>query len=170
MSCRPARCTLRAPGRGRWQGPPRPGSQESPRGCPVDTSKPLIVDGLSDRCNGPAREPLRHGAPHTFGAIPDFGGHTTIGADPAVWTERFTQWCSKPGSSLSDIAHLPEDTGQNPGRTGAAGTGRAAEVGTGAARTTDAHRIDLVDVARQALANRNRVCSRRSRPPRKQGT
>ncbi|MDQ1006628.1 alpha-N-acetylglucosaminidase [Streptomyces sp. V4I23] len=80
----------------------------------VDKSRLLIVDGLSDRYNGLDRESAWHGAPYAFGTIPNFGGHTTIGANTAVWAERFDQWRSKPGSALKGIAYLPEGTGGNP--------------------------------------------------------
>ncbi|CQR60670.1 alpha-N-acetylglucosaminidase [Streptomyces leeuwenhoekii] len=80
----------------------------------VDKSRLLIVDGLSDRYDGLDREAAWHGAPYAFGTIPNFGGHTTIGANTAVWTERFEQWRTKPGSALAGIAYLPEGTGGNP--------------------------------------------------------
>ncbi|MGW1842268.1 alpha-N-acetylglucosaminidase [Streptomyces sp. NPDC001966] len=80
----------------------------------VDKSKLFIVDGLSDRYNGLDREASWHGAPYAFGTIPNFGGHTTIGANTAVWAERFDQWRTKPGSALKGIAYLPEGTGGNP--------------------------------------------------------
>ncbi|WND39576.1 alpha-N-acetylglucosaminidase [Streptomyces sp. BB1-1-1] len=80
----------------------------------VDKSKLLIVDGLSDRYNGLDREATWHGAPYAFGTIPNFGGHTTVGANTAVWAERFDQWRTKPGSALSGIAYMPEGTGGNP--------------------------------------------------------
>ncbi|MGV9285013.1 alpha-N-acetylglucosaminidase [Streptomyces sp. NPDC003730] len=80
----------------------------------VDKRRLLIVDGLSDRYDGLDRETTWHGAPYAFGTIPNFGGHTTVGANTAVWTERFEQWRTKPGSALSGIAYLPEGTGGNP--------------------------------------------------------
>ncbi|MFG3251676.1 alpha-N-acetylglucosaminidase [Streptomyces sp. NPDC048187] len=80
----------------------------------VDRRRLLIVDGLSDRYDGLDRETTWHGAPYAFGTIPNFGGHTTVGANTAVWAERFEQWRSKPGSALSGIAYLPEGTGGNP--------------------------------------------------------
>ncbi|MBD0423185.1 alpha-N-acetylglucosaminidase [Streptomyces sp. TRM S81-3] len=80
----------------------------------VDKSRLLIVDGLSDRYDGLDREAAWHGAPYAFGTIPNFGGHTTIGANTGVWTERFHEWRTKPGSSLKGIAYLPEGTGGNP--------------------------------------------------------
>ncbi|MEW2449463.1 alpha-N-acetylglucosaminidase [Streptomyces parvulus] len=80
----------------------------------VDKSRLLIVDGLSDRYDGLDRETTWHGAPYAFGTIPNFGGHTTVGANTAVWAERFDQWRTKPGSALAGIAYLPEGTGGNP--------------------------------------------------------
>ncbi|MCF2434726.1 hypothetical protein LV779_08220 [Streptomyces thinghirensis] len=82
----------------------------------VDKSKLLIVDGLSDRYNGLDREATWHDAPYAFGTIPNFGGHTTVGANTAVWAERFDQWRTKPGSSLSGIAYMPEGHRRQPGR------------------------------------------------------
>ncbi|WP_308408717.1 alpha-N-acetylglucosaminidase [Streptomyces sp. AC627_RSS907] len=92
-----------------WQKNPSPQIIDA-----VDKSRLLIVDGLSDRYDGLDRETTWHGAPYAFGTIPNFGGHTTIGANTAVWTERFDQWRTKPGSALSGIAYLPEGTGGNP--------------------------------------------------------
>ncbi|GAA1374670.1 alpha-N-acetylglucosaminidase [Streptomyces beijiangensis] len=80
----------------------------------VDKSKLFIVDGLADRYNGLDREAAWHGAPYAFGTIPNFGGHTTMGANTAVWTSRFDQWRTKPDSALRGIAYLPEGTGGNP--------------------------------------------------------
>ncbi|MGW8885946.1 alpha-N-acetylglucosaminidase [Streptomyces sp. NPDC055749] len=80
----------------------------------VDKSRLLIVDGLSDRYENLDRETKWQGAPYAFGTIPNFGGHTTIGANTAVWTSRFDQWRSKPNSSLQGIAYMPEGTGGNP--------------------------------------------------------
>ncbi|MGW5005216.1 alpha-N-acetylglucosaminidase [Streptomyces parvulus] len=80
----------------------------------VDRSRLLIVDGLSDRYDGLDRETTWHGTPYAFGTIPNFGGHTTVGANTAVWAERFDRWRTKPGSALAGIAYLPEGTGGNP--------------------------------------------------------
>ncbi|MET8570110.1 alpha-N-acetylglucosaminidase TIM-barrel domain-containing protein [Streptomyces sp. NPDC004783] len=80
----------------------------------VDKSRLFIVDGLSDRYDGLDRESAWHGAPYAFGTIPNFGGHTTIGANTAVWADRFDQWRTKPDSALKGIAYLPEGTGGNP--------------------------------------------------------
>ncbi|MGW0122036.1 alpha-N-acetylglucosaminidase [Streptomyces sp. NPDC003327] len=80
----------------------------------VDRARVLIVDGLSDRYDGLDREAQWGGAPYAFGAIPNFGGHTTLGANTAVWVSRFHAWRSEPGSALRGIAYLPEGTGGNP--------------------------------------------------------
>ncbi|MCY0942093.1 alpha-N-acetylglucosaminidase [Streptomyces antarcticus] len=80
----------------------------------VDTSKLLILDGLSDRYNRLDRETRWGGVPYAMGTIYNFGGHTTIGANTSVWLERFPAWRGKNGSALSGIAYLPEATGTNP--------------------------------------------------------
>ncbi|WP_152364903.1 alpha-N-acetylglucosaminidase [Microlunatus speluncae] len=80
----------------------------------VDRSRLFIVDGLSDRLDDLDRERSWLGTPYAFGTIPNFGGHTTIGANTAVWATRFDQWRSKPGSALRGIAYLPEGTGTDP--------------------------------------------------------
>ncbi|MFE6222908.1 MULTISPECIES: alpha-N-acetylglucosaminidase [unclassified Streptomyces] len=80
----------------------------------VDTSRLLVVDGLSDRYDNLDRETAWSGTPYAFGTIPNFGGHTTIGANTSVWTERFEAWRTKPGSALKGIAFLPEATSANP--------------------------------------------------------
>ncbi|MFK4799853.1 alpha-N-acetylglucosaminidase [Streptomyces sp. MPA0124] len=92
-----------------WQNNPSPQIIDA-----VDKSRLLIVDGLSDRYDGLDRETTWHGAPYAFGTIPNFGGHTTVGANTAVWAERFDRWRTKPGSALAGIAYLPEGTGGNP--------------------------------------------------------
>lgn len=80
----------------------------------VDTSKLLILDGLSDRYNRLDRETRWGGAPYAMGTIYNFGGHTTIGANTSVWIERFGPWRAKGNSALAGIAYLPEATGTNP--------------------------------------------------------
>ncbi|MFI8497138.1 alpha-N-acetylglucosaminidase [Streptomyces sp. NPDC085524] len=80
----------------------------------VDTSKLLILDGLSDRYNRLDRETRWGGVPYAMGSIYNFGGHTTIGANTSVWIDRFTAWRAKGGSALAGIAYLPEATGTNP--------------------------------------------------------
>ncbi|MEU2451547.1 alpha-N-acetylglucosaminidase [Streptomyces sp. NPDC012765] len=80
----------------------------------VDTSKLLILDGLSDRYNRLDRETRWGGTPYAMGTIYNFGGHTTVGANSSVWIERFGPWRDKAGSALAGIAYLPEATGTNP--------------------------------------------------------
>ncbi|UQX05233.1 alpha-N-acetylglucosaminidase [Streptomyces sp. RerS4] len=80
----------------------------------VDTSKLLILDGLSDRYNRLDREARWGGTPYALGSIPNFGGHTTIGANTSVWIDRFAAWRAKSGSALVGTAYLPEATGTNP--------------------------------------------------------
>ncbi|SFS18519.1 alpha-N-acetylglucosaminidase [Dyella sp. OK004] len=80
----------------------------------VDRSKLLVVDGLSDRYDGMDREKDWPGVPYAFGTIPNFGGHTTLGANTAVWVQRFAAWRSKAGSELRGIAYMPEGSGTDP--------------------------------------------------------
>src|SRR6185312_16175975 len=47
-----------------------------------------------------------HGAPYAFGSIPNFGGHSTLGANAGVWLKRFVAWRDKPGSTLRGIAWM----------------------------------------------------------------
>ncbi|MFE5534608.1 alpha-N-acetylglucosaminidase [Streptomyces sp. NPDC056492] len=93
------------------------GWQDSPKAellAGVDTSKLLILDGLSDRYNKLDREARWGGVPYAMGTIYNFGGHTTIGANTSVWIERFGPWRTKSHSALKGIAYLPEATGTNP--------------------------------------------------------
>ncbi|MFD7256116.1 alpha-N-acetylglucosaminidase [Streptomyces sp. NPDC059874] len=80
----------------------------------VDTSKLLILDGLSDRYNRLDRETRWGGVPYAMGSIYNFGGHTTIGANTSVWIDRFGAWRAKGDSALTGIAYIPEATGTNP--------------------------------------------------------
>ncbi|QWF76690.1 alpha-N-acetylglucosaminidase [Amycolatopsis sp. CA-230715] len=93
-----------------WQSNPKP---EIIDAVP-DRKRLFIVDGLSDRYNDLDREKTWKGTPYAFGTIPNFGGHTTIGANTGVWSSRFDQWRSKPDSALAGIAYLPEGTGTDP--------------------------------------------------------
>ncbi|MFI0923970.1 alpha-N-acetylglucosaminidase [Streptomyces sp. NPDC021012] len=92
-----------------WQKNPTPALLDG-----VDRDRVLIVDGLSDRYEGLDRETEWGGTPYAFGAIANFGGHTSLGANTGVWTERFHGWLAKSGSALRGIAWLPEGTGGNP--------------------------------------------------------
>lgn len=80
----------------------------------VDRQHLLIVDGLSDRYDNLDREKDWHGAPYAFGSIPNFGGHSTLGANGDVWLKRFAAWRGKPGSKLHGIAWMPEASGLDP--------------------------------------------------------
>ncbi|MFH9728184.1 alpha-N-acetylglucosaminidase [Streptomyces sp. NPDC017254] len=80
----------------------------------VDRRRVLIVDGLSDRYDGLDRETQWGGAPYAFGTIPNFGGHTSLGANTGAWVSRFHTWLAEQDSALSGIAYLPEGTGGNP--------------------------------------------------------
>ncbi|CRK60110.1 Alpha-N-acetylglucosaminidase [Alloactinosynnema sp. L-07] len=80
----------------------------------VDHNRLFIVDGLSDKFDNTDRDTQWKGAPYAFGTIPNFGGHTSIGANSAVWATRFDQWRTKPNSALKGIAYLPEGTGTDP--------------------------------------------------------
>ncbi|ADD43343.1 Alpha-N-acetylglucosaminidase [Stackebrandtia nassauensis DSM 44728] len=80
----------------------------------IDTSRVLIVDGISDRFDDLDREHTWPGTPYAFGTIPNFGGHTTIGANAKVWAKRFGQWRTAPDSAVSGIAWMPEGAGRDP--------------------------------------------------------
>ncbi|WP_190122105.1 alpha-N-acetylglucosaminidase [Streptomyces inusitatus] len=92
-----------------WQANPRPALLDA-----VDTSRVLIVDGLSDLDTVTDREKEWGGAPYAFGTIPNFGGRTTIGANTDRWTARFTAWRDKPGSALVGTAYMPEAAERDP--------------------------------------------------------
>jgi alpha-N-acetylglucosaminidase len=80
----------------------------------VDKSQVLIVDGLSDCFADLDREADWNGTPYAFGTIPNFGGHTTLGANATTWETRFPAWRDKPGSKLVGIAYMPEGAGTDP--------------------------------------------------------
>jgi len=80
----------------------------------VDRNQLLVVDGLSDRYNGMDREKDWPDVPYAFGTIPNFGGHTTLGANTRVWVERFAAWRDTPGTHLQGIAYMPEGSGTDP--------------------------------------------------------
>ncbi|AUG75134.1 alpha-N-acetylglucosaminidase [Kitasatospora sp. MMS16-BH015] len=75
----------------------------------VDHRALFVLDGLADRYDGLDRERDWHGVPYAFGTIHDFGGHTALGANTAVWADRF-----RPGGALDGLAYLPEATGTDP--------------------------------------------------------
>lgn len=80
----------------------------------VDRGRVLVVDGLSDRYENLDRETRWGGTPYAFGTIPNFGGHSSLGANTGAWLSRFHAWLAKPGSALRGIAYLPEATGVSP--------------------------------------------------------
>ncbi|MFI9269351.1 alpha-N-acetylglucosaminidase [Kitasatospora sp. NPDC052896] len=92
-----------------WQDNPAPALLAA-----VDRSRLLVLDGLSDRYDTLDRERQWDGTPYAFGAIDNFGGHTSLGANAEVWAARFPQWLGRPGSRLAGLAYLPEGTGSNP--------------------------------------------------------
>ncbi|MFF2304163.1 alpha-N-acetylglucosaminidase [Streptomyces sp. NPDC058128] len=92
-----------------WQNNPTPALLSG-----VDRRRVLIVDGLSDRYDGLDRETQWGGTPYAFGTIPNFGGHTSIGANTGAWADRFHAWLGKRDSALRGIAYLPEATGASP--------------------------------------------------------
>ncbi|MEU1278877.1 alpha-N-acetylglucosaminidase TIM-barrel domain-containing protein [Streptomyces sp. NPDC005805] len=92
-----------------WQSNPRPALLDS-----VDTSRMLIVDGLSDLDTVTDRDTEWGGAPYAFGTIPNFGGRTTIGANTDRWTAKFTAWRDRPGSALVGTAYMPEAAERDP--------------------------------------------------------
>lgn len=74
----------------------------------------LIVDGLSDRYDHMDRKRDWAGAPYAFGTIPNFGGHTALGANTGVWIERYAAWRRKDAGSLRGIAYMPEGSATDP--------------------------------------------------------
>ncbi|MER5635445.1 alpha-N-acetylglucosaminidase [Kitasatospora sp. NPDC002227] len=83
----------------------------------VDPAALFVLDGLSDRYDPLDREHDWPGVPYAFGTIPNFGGHTSLGANTAVWADRLARLArlrSQPGSLLQGLAYLPEGTGTDP--------------------------------------------------------
>ncbi|WP_145906878.1 alpha-N-acetylglucosaminidase [Kitasatospora viridis] len=80
----------------------------------TDPAHLLVLDGVADRYDGLDRERQWGGARCAFGSIPNFGGHTALGANTGVWADRFARWRDRPGSALAGLAWLPEATGNNP--------------------------------------------------------
>ncbi|MGW6455951.1 alpha-N-acetylglucosaminidase [Streptomyces sp. NPDC055078] len=92
-----------------WQSNPRPALLDA-----IDTSRVLIVDGLSDLDTVTDRDTEWGGAPYAFGTIPNFGGRTTMGANTDRWTAKFTAWRDRPGSALVGTAYMPEAAERDP--------------------------------------------------------
>ncbi|MFF3862674.1 alpha-N-acetylglucosaminidase [Streptomyces sp. NPDC002209] len=80
----------------------------------VDTSRMLIVDGMSERYENLDRETSWAHTPYALGTIHNFGGHTTVGANTSVWIGRFGAWRAEPDSALTGIAYMPEAAGKDP--------------------------------------------------------
>jgi alpha-N-acetylglucosaminidase len=93
-----------------WQNNPSP---ELLSGV-TDKEHMLILDGLSDRYAYRDREQQWSGTPYAFGAIWNFGGRTTIGANISVWNERYFLQLAKSDSKLQGIAVMPEASCNNP--------------------------------------------------------
>lgn len=96
-----------------WQGNPSTALLNG-----VDTSRMLVLDGLTDRypTDNQNSDPQTEydGTPYAFGSIWDFGGQTTLGANADVWLTRFPQLLAQPNSSLAGIAIMPEAGDNNP--------------------------------------------------------
>jgi len=88
------------------------GWQKNPRAdllAGLRRDRVLIVDGLSDRYEpAPDRDRDWAGTPYAFGSIPNFGGHTTLGAKTDAWEQRFFTARARKGSALHGIAYMPE--------------------------------------------------------------
>jgi hypothetical protein len=94
------------------------GWQENPRRELLDGIRDkthvLILDGQSDRFDYKDREQQWDGTPYAFGAIWNFGGHSSIGANAGVWNERYFKQLRNQGSKLNGIALMPEASCNNP--------------------------------------------------------
>lgn len=81
----------------------------------LDKSHALIVDGESESSTPSTnREAQWKDTPYAFGTIWNFGGHTNIGANLAIWNSRYWQWKGKPHSAMAGVALMPEDSDNNP--------------------------------------------------------
>lgn len=92
-----------------WTGNPRPELLAA-----LDKKHVLIVDGRSELDESTDREKEWVNTPYAFGAIPNFGGRTTLGAMAPAWTQKFPAWRDKAGSALTGTAYLPESTDRDP--------------------------------------------------------
>ena len=68
----------------------------------------ILVDFHADRYENLDDETAWPGFPYMFGPVQDFGGHTTMGANAQIWTQRYYQWLNKTGSALAGVALSPE--------------------------------------------------------------
>ncbi|MDO8145626.1 alpha-N-acetylglucosaminidase TIM-barrel domain-containing protein [Isoptericola sp. 178] len=92
------------------------GWQSNPPRAIIDAADPattFIVDGLSDR-RVLDREASWAPVPYAFGAIWNFGGHTTLGAQLSLWNTRYHEWLDRSGSHMTGVAILPEAGDNNP--------------------------------------------------------
>lgn len=81
----------------------------------VNRTRMLIVDGLSDRyAPPPDRDKDWNGTPYAFGSIPNFGGHTTLGAKADAWNRRYFALHGKPHGALCGTAYMPEGIYRDP--------------------------------------------------------
>lgn len=80
----------------------------------ADTSKILVVDGMTDVSATRDRERDWSGTPYTYGTIWNFGGRSPLGANASTWTEQFPAMAAKPDSALSGVALMPEQNNNNP--------------------------------------------------------
>ncbi|MFI1182726.1 alpha-N-acetylglucosaminidase [Streptomyces sp. NPDC020799] len=93
-----------------WQSNPRREILDA-----VDTSRMLILDGISDHyANVTDREADWGGTPYAFGSIWNFGGHTAMGANTRDWAALYDRWRTKKGNTLRGIALMPEAADNNP--------------------------------------------------------
>lgn len=92
-----------------WQHNPLPATLEA-----VDSSKMLVVDGISEKPSVTDRDADFQGTPYAFGTIWNFGGHTNLGASVAEWNRKYHQWRDKPDTALNGIALMPEAIDNNP--------------------------------------------------------
>jgi alpha-N-acetylglucosaminidase len=92
-----------------WQGNP---SAPVLAGLP-DPQRMLIVDGLSDRYGDWSAGRNWGAVPATFGAVYNFGGHTSIGANTGVWLDRYYN-STGPSSDFDGVSLLPESWTSNP--------------------------------------------------------
>lgn len=80
----------------------------------VDTSRMLIVDGLSEHTDKVDRDADWAGTPYAFGTIFNYGGKSTMGGATGVWADKYRRWRDKPGGALAGIALMPEAADTNP--------------------------------------------------------
>lgn len=86
-----------------WQGNPQASLLKY-----LDPATTILVSFQSDRFEGQDLETEFGGIPYMFGSVWNFGGHTTMGANGQIWTDRFHQWVTKAGSACKGVALSPE--------------------------------------------------------------